>query len=323
MPILDAHGNVADIPLNHTGILNEIIEGLSKPVKTLPPKLFYDERGSQLFDQITQLEEYYLTRTETAIMRRYVGEMAASFGPGCLLIEYGSGSSIKTRILLDHLQDLAGYVSIDISRQHLYETADALRAAYPDLPITPVWADYTRPFDLNLLPDGSAKRVAYFPGSTIGNFYPEESVVFLRRIRVMVGGNGGLLIGADLQKSPEILNLAYNDPAGITAAFNLNMLAHINREYGGDFDLEQFQHRAFYNEGEGRIEMHLVSREDQTTHVNGNEFSFHKGESILSEVSYKYTLEGFSALAQQGGFAVEKVWVDQRGYFSVHCLRAA
>jgi len=299
---------------------DEVQAGLRQSQKTIPPKFFYDVRGSHLFDRITELPEYYLTRTEMGIMRAYIEEMVARIGPRCLLVEYGSGSSLKTRILLDHLSEPAGYVPIDISREHLLASAAQLALSYPDLPILPVCADYTTAFHLPDL-DG-ARPVVYFPGSTIGNFDRAEARAFLRRLARIVGAGGGLLIGVDLRKDVGVIEAAYNDAQGVTAAFNKNVLARINRELGGTFDLARFDHRAVFNEASSRIEMYLVSREDQWVRIDGVPFSFHKGETILTEYSYKYSLRDFAVLAASAGFAVEQVWTDERRYFSVQALVA-
>lgn len=303
-------------------LVQEVLHGLSQPQKVLPSKLFYDARGSQLFDRITELEEYYLTRTEMGIMERYLDDIVKSLGPGCLLVEYGSGSSRKTRILLDHMQDLAGYVPIDISREHLAQTAADLSAAYPHIPIFPVHADYTDEVVLPV-PTTKSRTVVFFPGSTIGNFTPDEARAFLTRIRDLCGSDGGLLIGVDLQKDTLILERAYNDAEGVTAQFNLNVLCRINREMQGTFDLARFRHLAFYNSNEHRIEMHLVSTEDQCVRVADTVFTFRAGETIRTEYSYKYTLDGFAALAADGGFQVRQVWTDDRMYFSVQYLEPA
>lgn len=304
-------------------LLEEIICGLSKRQKELPAKLFYDEKGSRLFDSITKLDEYYPTRTETQILVDNVKEIAQSIGSKAVLIEYGSGSSVKTQILLDHLSaDLLGYVSIDISGDYLLKIAEDLKAVYPNLPIYPIVADYTKPFDLPNEIDENSRRVGYFLGSTIGNFYPDQAVEFLSSIHSVVKKGGGFLIGVDLQKDISILNLAYNDLEGVTAEFNLNMLAHINNEFGVEFPLEKFEHMAFYNEEEGRIEMHLISKESQIINFLGEEINFEKEETILTEVSYKYSLDGFSKLVEKADFNVEKVWVDENNLFSVQYLVA-
>lgn len=296
----------------------EVLDGLRKSPKHLPSKFFYDARGSKLFDRICELEEYYLTRTEAAIMRQRIDEMVDALGPECLLLEYGSGSSLKTRILLDHLEEPAGYVPIDISREHLLEAAATLQSRYPLLPIIPVCADYTASFSV---PDVGARRtVVYFPGSTIGNFTRSEASAFLEHLAEVCGPGGGLLLGVDLKKDVEVIEAAYNDREGVTAAFNKNMLRHINRELDGTFDLDRFVHRAFYDADRGRIEMHLVSQADQHVFVDGEEIAFRAGEPIVTEYSYKYSLEEVGTMARRAGFTVEQVWTDEEDYFSVQFL---
>ncbi|MBI3964359.1 MAG: L-histidine N(alpha)-methyltransferase [Chloroflexi bacterium] len=298
----------------------EVLDGLWRSPKRLPCKFFYDDRGSQLFDAICELDEYYPTRTELDILHRHVGAMAAAIGPRCRVVEYGSGSGVKTRILLDALEEPVAYVPIDISREHLLRSARRLAAAYPDLEVLPVCADYTQSFDL---PDSTrlARRtVVYFPGSTIGNFDLDEAREFLRHIGAICGPGGGLLIGVDLKKDPTILHAAYNDAQGVTAAFNLNLLARINRELGADLRLDHFAHYAFYSPEPGRIEMHLVSLSDQTAEVGGEAIAFEHGESILTEYSYKYSLGGFRRLAADASFDVQDVWVDDHHRFSVQYL---
>jgi dimethylhistidine N-methyltransferase len=301
-------------------IRREVLSGLQSPVKELPCKLFYDERGAQLFERICELDEYYLTRTDQAIMLRYAGEMATCIGRGAALIEYGSGAGTKTRILLDHLQDLVAYIPVDISREQLLISAADLAAAYPNIQVLPVHADYTGPFTLPPIESPIARKVGYFSGSTIGNFTPPEAVAFLSRQIDLLGPGGGMLIGADLQKDPAVLHLAYNDRAGVTAAFNLNILTHVNRELGADFQLDQFAHKARYNEQEGRIEMYLTSLADQIVHLDDTAIDFRNGERILTEVSYKYTLNGFAEIARRAGFDVRTVWTDERRWFSVQYL---
>ena len=252
----------------------DVVRGLSAPKKELPCKYFYDEVGSALFEQITELDEYYPTSTELAIMERHAAEMAGLLGPRCLLIEYGSGSSVKTRRLLDHLRDPAGYVPIDVSADYLHSSAQALGEEYPDLEVQPLCADFTRPLGLPMCRKRAARRVVYFPGSTLGNFTPEAALALLRRTAGLCGRGGGLLLGIDMRKDPRVIEAAYNDRRGVTAAFNRNILARINRELGADFDVEQFAHRAFYNVAQGRIEMHLVSRRDQVVRVGGVPFVF-------------------------------------------------
>ena len=301
----------------------EVWEGLQKPQKELPSKLFYDERGSQLFEQICELPEYYPTRVEQAIMETHVKEMTKLMGEECLLIEYGSGSSKKTRTLLEHLPQAAGYVPIDISKEHLQQSSAAIAAAYPDLEVLPVCADYESDFYLPKPSTQAARHVTYYPGSTIGNFHPPEAIAFLRQIRNICGLRSDLLIGVDLKKDKDILHDAYNDRAGVTADFNLNILVRLNRELGADFALEQFQHEAFYNEEAGRIEMHLVSLCEQTVRLDEHSFFFDADERIWTESSYKYTLNEFANLAEQAGFKPTKVWTDPERLFSVQYLTPA
>lgn len=299
---------------------DEVLQGLSRSQKMLPCKYFYDERGSQLFERICDLEEYYPTRTELAIMRRDAADMAELIGPGCLLIEYGSGSSLKTRLLLDHLENPAGYVPIDISREHLLRAAHELALAYPHVPVHPVCADYTGDYELPQLPQRERRRVVYFPGSTIGNFTPAQAVDFLHHVAEVCGPGGGLLIGVDLRKDAEVLERAYNDAEGVTAAFNLNLLARVNRELGADFDLRQFRHEAVFNPDESRIEMHLVSESEQTVRIGDEDVEFESGERIHTENSYKYAPESFAELAQRAGLARERLWTDLDRLFSVQYL---
>ena len=300
----------------------DVVAGLSLPQKRLPSKYFYDERGSQLFDRICELEEYYPTRTELAIMHAHVGEMIERIGPGALLIEYGSGSSLKTRILLDHLERPAGYAPVDVSREHLLATAEALAAEYPHVPIHPVCADFTGAYELPAFATEGARRVVYFPGSTIGNFPPEAAQRLLAHLAHVCGRGGGALIGIDLQKSPAVLEAAYNDAEGVTAEFNLNLLERIDRELGADFDLRRFAHRAFYNRERGCIEMHLESLADQKVSIGDRIFAFRAGETIHTELSYKYTREGFAALAARAGLTLVEEWTDPAKLFAVVYLTA-
>lgn len=302
-----------------TTLRQEIMQGLQQSPKKLPSKYFYDEPGSRLFAQICELEAYYPTRTEKRIMQQCVGELAELLGPGCLLIEYGSGNSLKTRMLLDTLKNLAGYVPIDISKECLKEAAIALAIAYPELEVLPVCADYTGQFELPIPARVVRQRIGYFPGSTIGNFEPREARRFLQQIAHTCSG-GGLLIGVDLKKDFTVLHQAYNDPQGITARFNLNLLRRLNQELGADFQLARFRHYACYNPGEGRIEMHLVSLEEQVVHIDDIEIPFKRGESIWTESSYKYSLEEFARLARAAGFRVERAWCDEQQLFSVQYL---
>ena len=298
----------------------DVLRGLRAAKKELPCKYFYDEVGSDLFEQITALDEYYPTRTEMGIMKQHAEDMARLLGPRCLLIEYGSGSSIKTRLLLDCLSDPVGYVPIDVSDEHLRRSARVLRAEYPRIEVLPMCVDFTRSFELPVFHNPSARRVVYFPGSTLGNFTPQEAIALLQKTAQLCGRGGGLLLGVDLRKDTHLIEAAYNDRRGVTAAFNRNILVRINRELGANFDIEQFAHRAFYNAVEGRIEMHLVSRCDQIVWVGGVSFFFAAGESIHTENSYKYSLHALARLAEAGGFDVEQVWTDQCQYFSVSYL---
>lgn len=298
----------------------DVLAGLSATPKATPPKYFYDERGSQLFDRITELEEYYPTRTEVGIMRAHIDAMTRRIGPRALLIEYGSGSSLKTRILLDHLRSPAGYVPIEISRAHLLEATERLAEAYPSLPILPVRADYTARFDVPEPAGRVLHRVIYFPGSTIGNVEPEDAVGFMENMAAVAGAGGGLLIGVDLKKDVDVLEAAYDDAEGVTAAFNKNLLVRMNRELGADFDLDRFAHRALYNEERGCIEMHLVSLDDQEVTVGDAVFAFDEGETIRTERSYKYAPEEFADLASRAGWQTRAVWRDKRRYFSVQYL---
>ncbi len=299
---------------------DEVLAGLSAEPKTLPCKYFYDARGATLFERICELSEYYPTRVELGIMEGHVREMAALLGPRCLVIEYGSGAGKKIRMLLRHLQDPAGYVPIDISKEQLLTEARALGASFPDLEILPVAADYTGDYAIPIPSRPPARRVVYFPGSTIGNFDPPSARAFLRHVAEQCGPGGALLIGVDLRKDPEILHRAYNDAAGVTAEFNKNLLARINREIGADFPLDRFRHHAFYDPAEGRIEMHLVSLDDRAVRVGGETIAFERGETIWTESSYKYSIRGFAALAASAGFSAARVWTDAGAMFSVHYL---
>jgi L-histidine N-alpha-methyltransferase len=302
--------------------ITEIITGLKQPEKMISPKYFYDETGSQLFDQITTLPEYYPTETELGIMRDNIAEIAALIGPQASLIEYGSGSSRKTRILLEHLIDQAVYVPVDISEDHLLASAQQIRSEFPKLEVLPVVADFTRRFEL---PDPSVmplRNIVYFPGSTIGNF---PSAIASNLLRVMfdeAGEDGAMLIGVDLQKDPQIIERAYNDSAGVTAEFNLNMLRHLNREYDTDFELDAWTHDAHYNEDEGRVEIRLINSSVQSVNIAQETIVIEQGEGILTEYSHKYTLTGFAAMAEQAGFKVARVWTDAEELFSVqYCTR--
>ncbi|HJP53731.1 MAG: L-histidine N(alpha)-methyltransferase [Nitrospinota bacterium] len=297
-----------------------VIKGLTNRRKTLPCKFFYDERGSELFEEICRLDEYYPTRTETALFQQHAGEIAEHMGSGCHLLEFGSGACVKVRILLDALEEPRAYVPIDISRDHLIQSAKGLAQDFPDLPVIAVCADYTEPLVLPNLEEG--RRVGFFPGSTIGNFTREEAVAFLNSAHDVLKG-GGLVIGIDLMKDDSTLKAAYDDAKGVTAAFNKNILARCNREIGATFDLGAFFHRATVNREKSRVEMHLVSTRDQLVSVAGRSIAFREGETIHTESSHKYTLEEFRDLTEQAGFRTVNTWVDSEGLFSVHFLEAA
>ena len=300
--------------------LTDVLGGLSLPQKSIPAKYFYDETGSSLFDQICELKEYYPTRTEMKILRDNIEEITAQIGSEALLVEYGSGSSLKTRILLQHLDRLAGYVPIDISKEHLFQSAEDLSADFPHIPIHPLHADYSTPVELPVDRSDYKRTVFFFPGSTIGNFDPDEALAFLKRVSAAAGRGGGLLIGVDLQKELDVLEAAYNDKKGVTGAFNKNVLQRINKELGADFNLDTFEHNAFYNNEAGRIEMHLVSTIQQLVHIEGQAFEFGTGETIHTENSHKYTLPQFAALAKRADFKVSRLWTDKRCFFSIHYL---
>lgn len=300
----------------------DVLEALGRrPQKELPTQYLYDARGSALFDRICELPEYYPTRTELAIMEQHVAAMARGVGERALVIEYGSGSSIKTRRLLAELHAPAGCVLVDISREHLSRSAATLAAALPHVEVLPVYADFTAPFSVPRPRATVARRVVYFPGSTIGNFLPDQATRLMRQMAAQVGPGGGLLIGTDLRKDPAVLEAAYDDAQGVTAAFNKNLLRRINRELGADFDLAAFAHRAIYDQALGRIEMLLVSREAQEVRVAGRRLSFAAGETIRTEYSHKYTIDGFHELAAAAGWRPEAVWVDEQAWFAVHLLR--
>jgi dimethylhistidine N-methyltransferase len=293
--------------------LEDVVAGLSLPQKALPPKYFYDAIGSKLFEKICRLPEYYLTRAELSLTRANVSSIARFAGKGCELLEYGSGEGLKTRLLIRALRPKA-YLPVDISPSALEHAARRLSREFPWLRILPVCGDFSRPLDL---PAARAARVAYFPGSTIGNLTPEEAHGFLSRSRAHARR---MLIGTDLRKDANLLHAAYNDSRGVTAAFNLNLLARINRELGADFDLRRFSHYAFYNAAHGRIEMHLVSLREQKIRIGAHRFAFERGESIHTENSYKYSVEEFRALATAAGFEGKKTWTDRRGLFALHGL---
>jgi L-histidine N-alpha-methyltransferase len=298
----------------------DVIAGLSRPQKALPPKYFYDAQGSRLFEAICRLKEYYPTRSELALTRAHLGAISRFARKGGTLIEYGSGDSVKSRLLVEALHP-SSYIPVDISEDALRSASSKLQRLYPWLDIRPVHGDFSRPLKISVA-QAKGRRVVYFPGSTIGNLSPEEAHAFLRMTRGQVGRGGALLVGVDLKKDAGLLHAAYNDARGVTAAFNLNLLTRINRELGGDFRPRRFRHYAFYNATPGRIEMHLVSLAPQTVNIGNYRFTFEAGESIHTENSYKYSVEGFRALASRAGFKGAKVWVDSKGLFSLHGLLA-
>jgi dimethylhistidine N-methyltransferase len=309
----------ARMPAALRDFAEEVLAGLSRTPKALPCRFFYDARGSELFEQITWLPEYYLTRTEIALLEAHGAEIAAMAGPDACLIEFGSGSSRKTDLLIEAMPGLAAYVPIDISHAALAGAAARLSKRFPDLRIVPVHADFA---SLAALPAtvGAGRRLGFFPGSTIGNFERDEATRFLRRTARLLGPDSVLIVGADLDKSPDVLLPAYDDASGVTAAFNLNLLARINRELDADFDLGRFAHEAIYNPQQSRIEIYLRSREAQTVTVAGKTFCFGEGERIHTENSHKYSVQGFAALAAEAGWTSRAAWTDGGGLFCIHAL---
>lgn len=309
---------VLDLEPVNADFLAEVIGGLSSSPRTLPCKFFYDERGADLFQKICELPEYYITRTETELLRRTAPEISESIGANAALIGFGTGAGIKTRMLLEQLQNPIAYIPVDISKQRLIDSAIELSHAMPALEILPVCADYLQELQLPK-PLRKPDHVAvFFPGSTIGNLEPHVAQDFLRRVCHLCGKSGGLIIGIDLQKSADILEAAYNDSAGVTAEFNLNLLARANRELGANFDLARWKHSAIYNEKEGRIEMRLLSQGEQNVDVGGRQFRFSDGEKIITEFSYKHTIDGFTRLAASAGFReASRVWTDPAKMFAI------
>jgi dimethylhistidine N-methyltransferase len=309
----------ADVPASE--FARDLVAGLAQQPRSISPKYFYDAEGSALFDRICELPEYYPTRTETALLRAQAGAIARLAGPRAEIVEFGAGSLHKVRTLLDAFVQPAGYLPIDISGEHLTAAAAALRHDYPGLEVHPVVADYTQRLLLPAPAEGAGQRVGFFPGSTIGNFTPEEAGRFLQvAARVLRGG--ALLLGADLVKDPAVLHAAYNDSQGVTAAFNLNLLERANRELGADFDVDQFAHYAFYNTRRRRIEMHLVSRSDQEVQLCDRSFRFAEGDYIHTENSHKFTVDSLRDLAATAGFRPGPVWTDPDRLFSLHWLHA-
>jgi dimethylhistidine N-methyltransferase len=299
---------------------SDVVRGLGNAHKNLPPKYFYDDVGSALFDAIGALPEYYPTRVETALIQAHAAEMAAALGERGALIEFGSGVSRKSRLLIAQARP-AVYVPIDIARETLLAAAEGLRQSFPEIPVVAVCADYSVAFELpNLAAYRPRRRAIFFPGSTIGNFDPDDALAFLINARRLAGEGGALLIGVDLRKDSAVLEAAYDDPQGVTAAFNLNLLARINRELDADFDVRAFRHRAWYAHSEGRIEMHLESTRDQVVRIGLTRIAFARGETIHTENSYKYSVAGFQELAARAGFRPMTCWVDEDNLFSIHYM---
>jgi dimethylhistidine N-methyltransferase len=297
----------------------DVLTGLAATPKRLPPKYFYDRAGSELFERITALPEYYLTRCETGILNERADDIAQLIPPRAALIEFGSGSSAKTRIVLRAGKSLSAYVPVDLADDFVRQQVESLRREYPNIPMLPVVADFGQPFALpetvEMLP-----RAGFFPGSTIGNFEPHEAAAFLRQSARILGKGSTFIVGADLVKDRRVLQKAYNDSQGVTAQFNLNLLARINRELGANFDLAAFEHHAFFNRERSRIEMHLASLKRQRVRVCGECIEFRTGETIHTENSYKYSIESLGALSRGAGWTTVAVWTDPDKYFSVHAL---
>jgi L-histidine Nalpha-methyltransferase len=310
-----------DLAPGEESFRDAVLNGFAGGRKAIPCKFLYDERGSALFEEICRLPEYYPTRTEIAILEKNAGEIAAQMGGSARIIEFGSGAIQKARILLQALDRPAAYAAVDISREHLREAAASLAEDFPQLPVMAVCADYTSPFALPALPGPTGKRVGFFPGSTIGNFEPDAAVRFLTNCGRILGPGGEMLIGVDLKKDTRILEAAYNDRAGVTAAFNLNLLGRINRELEADLDLDLFEHLAFYSESKGRVEIYIRSLAHQWATIAGRRVSFAQGELIHTEYSYKYAVPEFRALAAQAGFRSVDTWTDPAELFSVHYFR--
>ena len=296
--------------------LQEILTGLSQKQKQLPSKYFYDAEGSKFFDQICELDEYYPTRTELRIMEDNIEEIVSVFRENSLFIEFGSGSSLKTKLILEKVKKIAGYIPLDISESHLNNSAERLRDMFPNLNIIPIAADYTKPIEFPLIKEGADHRVMYFPGSTRGNFAPEDASEFLAMVAREAEPGGGLIIGIDMVKDVKVLEAAYDDSKGITAKFNLNILKNINNIFHSNFDVSRFEHRAIFNNEFNRIEMHLLSKEKQNFTIGGREFELKMGETILTEYSHKYTLESFRRICGDS-YRIEKVWSDEQNYFSI------
>ncbi|HUN81246.1 MAG TPA: L-histidine N(alpha)-methyltransferase [Phycisphaerae bacterium] len=304
-------------------ILEEVLKGLASQPKELPSRYLYDRRGAELFEEICQLDEYYIPRIELEILDLALSEVADAVGHDALVIEPGSGAATKTRLLLSRLHSPAAYVPVDLSEAQLLASADQLAREFPRITVKPICADFTGPFDLPRLDRPIGRRLVFFPGSTIGNFLPDSAMKVLRRIRSLIGPHGLLLIGVDLRKDARIIEAAYDDSAGISAAFAMNYLARLNRECQADFHLDRFSYEAVYNSHLGRVEMCLVSLSDQNVVIAGRPIAFRAGERIRTEVSYKYTLEAFGAVSGLAGLIVDRIWTDPSRFFSVQLLRSA
>ena len=301
----------------------DVLAGLRSTPKELPSKYLYDAEGSRLFEKICELDEYYPTRTEMGILDRHVGEMASALGPRAVVVEFGTGAGLKTEVLLDALEDPVAFVPIDISAEALDESANRLARRFPELKVLPVCADYTQDWEIPEIEQPHGRRSVFFPGSTIGNFDRGPAQDFMGRIAKFCGPGGGFLVGVDLKKDPAVLERAYDDREGVTAAFNLNLLTRMNRELGADFDLQGFRHRAAWNDLDGRVEMHLDSLRDQTVRFEGGDtVSFAQGESICTEHCNKFELDEFRKISERAGFRVENVWLDEKRYFSLQWLVA-
>ena len=322
-PAIQAVGQTVDTSTSPDEFGADVLRGLAQNPKRIPSKYFYDARGSELFEQICEQPEYYLTRTELALLEENIGDIASEIGPRALLVEYGSGAGIKTRLLLDALDQPVGYVPVEISQSALDASVETLSEEFPEVDMLPVSADFTQAVDLPSSEQTARRTVVFFPGSTLGNFEQAEAIALLRTMATEIGRNGAALIGIDLKKDTAILEAAYNDAAGITREFTLNLLARINRELDADFDVSRFDHRARYNALAGRIETHIVSRSDQVVGIGAHRFAFAEGEAMLVEYSCKYALEDFAAMAAKAGLRVVRSWSDSRQWFAMQMLERA
>jgi L-histidine Nalpha-methyltransferase len=317
-PACPAHASPDQTP--HDDFAADVRRGLTQTPKRIASKYFYDARGSELFEQICEQPEYYLTRTELAILQHNIVDIAEAIGPRALLVEYGSGAGIKTRLLLDAMQEPVGYVPVEISPSALNASVESLAEAFPDVDMLPVTADFTRPVDLPSPEQASRRTVVFFPGSTLGNFEQREAISLLRTMCIEMGRNGAAIVGIDLKKDTHLLEAAYNDAAGVTRDFTLNLLTRINRELGADFDLGKFRHRAHYNALAGRIETHIVSKADQVVRIGNQRFGFGQEEAMLVEYSCKYSQDDFASMAAKAGLRVVRTWTDPQHWFAVQML---